>query len=88
MNWQRIRELHPKNWVVVEALDGRTENGKRVIEQMSLHGVHGDDWKPAWEQYKTLHHTDKMREYYVLHTDREHLNIGVLDAFGRRVGSE
>jgi hypothetical protein len=85
MNWQRIRELHPHSWVVVEALDGRTENGKRLIDTLSLFGVHGDDWKGAWQEYKILHHADKSRELYVLHTDREELNIGVLNLFGRQV---
>lgn len=81
MDWQRIRELHPHNWVLVEALDGRTEGDKRIINQMSIHGVHGDDWKAAWEQYKELHRADKWREYYPLHTDREELEIGVIPGY-------
>jgi hypothetical protein len=44
-----------------------------------------DDWKPAWELYKKLHHEDKWRDYYFLHTDREQLNIGVMDEFFRVV---
>jgi hypothetical protein len=42
MNWQRIRELHPHSWVVIEALDGRTEDSKRIIDTLSLLGVHGN----------------------------------------------
>ena len=45
----------------------------------------GADWKPAWERYKALHHADPQREYYMLHTDREVLDIGVIDSFGRVV---
>ena len=85
MNWQQIRELHPRSWVVVEAQDGRTRAGKRIIDSFSIFGVHRDNWKAAWEQYKTLHHADKWREYYVLHTDNVELEIGVLDAFMRPV---
>jgi hypothetical protein len=48
-------------------------------------GVFEDDWKPAREHYKRLHHADREREYYLLHTDREELNIKVLDAFWRKV---
>lgn len=88
MNWQKIRELHPDNWVVIEALDGRSENAQRIIEQMSVHGMHDNDWKPAWEQYKQLHRADKIREYYVIHTSREEMNIGTLDVFGRQVENE
>lgn len=85
MNWQRIRELHPHAWVVVEALDGRTEGDKRLIDKLSVCGVHGENWKAAWEEYKLLHHADKRRELYVLHTDRVELDIGVLNLYGRQV---
>jgi hypothetical protein len=88
MNWQKIRELHPHNWVVLLALDGRTEKGQRIINQFALMDVCGEDWKAAWERYKELHAADKWKEYYVLHTDREELNIGVMDAFGRKVMDE
>lgn len=88
MNWQEIRKHHPDSWVVIEAIEATTKDGERVIERMSVHGIHGDDWKPAWEQYKKLHHEDKSREYLVIHTAREKMNIGVLDAFGRQVSSE
>jgi len=46
-----------------------------------------DDSKAAWAHYLKLHHADKHREYYVLHTDRVELNIGVMDTF-RRVVTE
>jgi len=39
----------------------------------------------AWEIYEKAHQADLNREYYVLHTDREELNIGIIDAFGRVV---
>jgi hypothetical protein len=85
MNWEKIRELHPGNWVVVLALDGRTEKGQRIITRFALMDVCGDDWKPAWERYKELHREDKWKEYYVLHTDREELDITVQDGFRRPV---
>lgn len=44
-----------------------------------------DNPKPAWEHYKRLHHADKWREYYVLHTDRQELNIAVMDEIRRIV---
>lgn len=88
MNWEKIRELHPSNWVVIHALDGRTENGQRIITQFAVMDVCGDDWKAAWERYKELHAADKWQEYYVLHTDSEELDIGVIDSFGRKEISE
>ena len=88
MNWEQIRELHPHSWVVVEALDGRTENSKRIIDTLSLLGVHGDDWKAAWEQYKELHRANRHREFYPIHTDREEMDIEVRDAFMRPVKND
>lgn len=85
MNWQTIRELYPHRWVVVEAYDGHTQGGKRIINQLEVVGMFEDEWKPAWEHYKRLHHAEKEREYYVVHTDQVELDIGVMDAFGRIV---
>jgi hypothetical protein len=84
MDWQQIREQHPNKWVVVEALNAFTRGAERVIDELVLVGVF-DHWKSAWQEYTALHHADKWREYYVLHTDRVELNIGVIDSFGRVV---
>ncbi len=88
MNWQEIREKYPHRWLVVEAYDAYTKGGKRIIDHLEVVGMFDDDWKPAWEHYKSLHRADKCREYYVLHTDREELNIGVMDEFRRIVTDE
>lgn len=85
MNWQEIREKHPNSWLVVEAFEARTEQGQRIIPHLELIAAFGDDWQSAWERYKSLHHADKSREYYMLHSDREQLDIGVLDSFRRVV---
>ena len=59
-------------------IEAYTQNGERLIERMSVHGVYDDEWKSAWEQYKEIHRVDKTREYYVIHTSREEMDIGVL----------
>lgn len=83
MNWQDLRAQYPRSWVIVEAFDAYTENGQRIIPRLELIAAFGDDWEAAWKRYKALHRAAKRREYYVLHTDREALDIGVLDAFWR-----
>ncbi len=85
MNWQELRTTYPHSWLVVEALDAFTENSERVIPHLMLVASFGADWQAAWDAYKTLHRADKHREYYVVHTDRETLDIGVLDSFWRVV---
>ncbi len=86
MNWQEIRAQNPERWVLVEALDAFTKDGHRIIPTLRVINDFGAKWDQAWEHYKRLHHTDQLREYYVLHTEREVLNIGVIDAFGRILG--
>ena len=83
MDWPTIREKFPHRWVIVEALDAYTEGALRIITELNIIQTFAQDWTEAWEQYKQLHHADKSREYYVLHTDREQLEIGVIDSFWR-----
>ena len=83
MTWAEIRTQYPESWVVVEAFGAFTDKGKRVINHVELIASFGDDWESAWERYKSLHHADKRREYYMIHTHREDMDIGVIDAFGR-----
>lgn len=85
MTWEQIREQYPHRWVVIEALDAHTDGDRRVIDRLILVADFSDDWKPAWERYKSLHHASPEREFYMLHTDREQLDIGVIDNFGRIV---
>ncbi len=82
MTWQELRTLYPDQWVLIEALESATQSGHRVISLLQLVGDFDNNWYQAWEQYKALHHTDRQREYYVFHTSKETLDIGVIDAFG------
>ncbi len=86
MTWQEIRLQYPQRWVLVEALEAFTQEGHRVFSVFQLIGEYGTNWNAAWEHYKKLHHADKYREYYVLHTEHETLDIGVIDAFGHILG--
>ena len=83
MTWQEIREQNHNSWVLVEALNAFTQGSKRVVDDLQFIDAFGDDWNSAWERYKQVHHADKWREYYVLHTVNEILDIGVIDEFGR-----
>ncbi len=85
MNWQELRKNYPSSWLVVEAVGAFTENNQRVIPHLNFIAAFGSNWQAAWDHYKALHHADKQREYYVLHTDRAMLDIGVLDSFWRVV---
>lgn len=85
MNWQQIREKYPHQWVLVEAFEAYTENGIRVIPHLTVLAHFGNDSHAAWERYKSVHSADRHREHYVLHTDRETLNIHVHHSLRRSV---
>lgn len=86
MTWEEVRNQYPQRWVVVEAINAYTEGGKRITPDLRLVEAFGDDWHDAVERYKQVHEDDKYREYYVLHTNREDLDIGVIDVFGHILG--
>lgn len=85
MDWQMVREKYPHRWVVIEAIEAITHGETRIIKQMEVIEAFENDWKPAWECYKRIHHLDKKREYYMLHTKREDLEVHVMDVFRRKV---
>lgn len=82
MTWDEIRQQYRHSWVIVEALNAHTQAGQRIVQNLRIIQAFGD-WFTAWEYYKQAHHADKNREYYVVHTDREILDIGVINTFGR-----
>ena len=74
MKWEEIRKQYPLQWVLVEAIDARSEFSQRVLEQLKvLQSFH--DSTSAMKEYSQIHRKQPQRELYVLHTDRAELNI-------------
>lgn len=86
MQWNEIRERFPHQWLLVEAVEAHSDEGKRVLDNIAVLQSF-PDWPTAMEDYKKLHHKDRQRELYVLHTDRECLDIGEIRWMGLRVAS-
>lgn len=85
MNWEDIRKMYPSQWVLIEAIDSRTEGEKRIIERMNVIDSFADDGDNAFQKYIELHKIHKDREYYIYHTSNEFLNIGVKKWLGVRL---
>ncbi len=81
MTWQEIREKFARNWLLVEAIEAHDEGNQRIVNDLSVVGIYGEDFWSGWHRYLALHALDRHREYYVVHTDREALNIGIIDVF-------
>ena len=74
MKWQEIRDHYPTQWLLVEAIKAHSESGKRILDEIAVVSTFVDS-VIAMKAYTELHREEPDRELYVLHTNREQLNI-------------
>ena len=74
MEWEQVRKHYPYQWLLVEAIQARSESGKRILEQLTVVNLFPDGLS-AMKGYLRLHHESPERELYVLHTDRDKLDV-------------
>jgi len=74
MRWDEVRENYRSQWVIIEAINARTEGSKRIIEQLTVVDTFQDS-KEALLKYVQLHKLHPKRELYVVHTSRLKLDI-------------
>jgi hypothetical protein len=74
MTWQEIREQFPNKWVLVEALNAHSEQGKRIVETMQFFD-HFNNIKDALDAYDQAHDKTPERELLVLHSSHPQLSI-------------
>ena len=74
MKWQEIRNQYPRQWLLVEAFQARSEANKRILEELAVIDVFPDS-DSALKAYTKFHREDPDREYYVFHTSREFLDV-------------
>lgn len=84
MKWKTLRELYPNQWVLFEALNAYSQDGKRIVESLSFVNTF-EDSKSALEYYNTLHQRDPNREFYITHTSKEQLDLYERKWLGVRV---
>jgi len=83
MKWHEVREHFPHQWLLVEAMKAHSVEDQRVIDDLAVVDRFPDG-QSAMRGYSDLHRDDPMRELYVLHTDRENLEITELRWLGIR----
>ena len=74
MKWQEIRTHYPQQWLLVEAIQARSEASKRILEQLAVVDTFSDS-VTAMKSYQQLHRQAPERELYVFHTSRETLDV-------------
>ena len=86
MNWQEIREHYPHRWLLVEAVQAHSSEGRRILDEMAVLQAYPTA-RPAMQAYLEQHRRSPERELYVLHADREEPGIDERHWLGlRRAG--
>lgn len=75
MHWADLQKTTPQQWVIIEAVEAHTEGDNRIIENIQLVEVFGEDNIRALRRYVQLHKVHPEKEYYVVHTSRPKLNV-------------
>ena len=74
MQWSEIRRHYPDEWLLVEAIEAHSEDGRRILDDIAVVASFPDS-VTAMRRYARLHHEARQRELYVCHTQREELEI-------------
>ena len=85
MDWNSIRKQHPHMWLLIEATSAHSDDADRVLDDIEVIESFSNS-KEAMDRYKDLHRGNPTREFYVVHTDREELNIKERKWVGIRAG--
>jgi len=74
MQWPEIRQHYPRQWLLIEAIKSHSEGNQRILDELTVVNTFPDA-RAAMRGYTQLHQEAPARELYVLHTDRERLDI-------------
>ena len=62
MRWPDVRETCPNQWVVIEALDARAVNDRRILDRVAVVELCSDGTS-AMQRYRDLHKRYPIREF-------------------------
>lgn len=74
MKWNEAVKNYPNKWLLFEAIEACSKDGKRIIEDLSVINSF-DDSREALKEYSEMHKRDKSREMYVYHTKNKELIV-------------
>ena len=74
MQWSDIRRHYPDQWLLIEAIEARSEDGQRILDDIAVLASFPDS-VTGMQRYTSLHHEAPQRELYVCHTERQELEI-------------
>lgn len=74
MLWEEIRQRYPHQWLLVEATKAYSVPGRRIVEELEVVGTYPNGVE-AMKRYGEMHRREPLRELFVIHTDRETIEI-------------
>jgi hypothetical protein len=74
MQWSELRQQYPGQWLLVEAIEVHIDGDQRILDDLSVLQPFRDI-NSAINRYQAVRRKSPFRELYVVHTDREVLQI-------------
>jgi hypothetical protein len=74
MRWPEVRAAHPDQWLVIEALEARSENGHRIFDRIAVIETCSDG-PSTMQRYGELRRSHPQREFCFVHTGTTELDI-------------
>jgi hypothetical protein len=74
MRWAEVRDAHPDQWLVIEALDAHSEDDHRVYDRIAVID-HCVDGRATMKRYRELRREHPHREFCFVHTSLVELKI-------------
>jgi hypothetical protein len=74
MKWKDIREKYPDSWILFEAIQAGSVEGKRIVDDIAVVDKFNDS-NDAIKAYRNFHKKDPGKELYVAHTKKQNLEI-------------
>ena len=75
MQWQKIRNAYPDQWLVIEALEAKTTSDRRRLLKRIAVVERCEAGDAAFQRCRRLYELHPDREFYFVHTSRESLTI-------------
>jgi hypothetical protein len=87
VQWSKIQQMYPEQWLVIEALEAHTQPDQRLLDQIAVVET-CPDGATAMQRYRELHQHYPLREFYFVHTSRKTLAIRERQWIGVRRNDE
>jgi len=81
--WEEIRRQFPRQWLLVEAIAAHSVEGRRVLDDIAVLDAFKEA-ASALKRYQEVRRSSPQSELYVVHTDRETLDITEVNWLGIR----